>query len=304
MTEISIVVPVCNEEENIDLLLHDIALLQLRNYEIIIVDDGSTDNSFLTVKKAAEENSLIKCISFSRNFGHQVALMAGIKAATGEKIVIMDGDGQHPVNLLPALLQKLDEGFDVVNTRRNKTEKIGGGKKFLSTLFYKFINAISDTKIEPGLADFKAFSKKVQASVLLFNERDIFLRGIFSWIGFKQTTVDYNAPERKFGKTKYSLNKMFAFGLKGILAFSFKPLRLAIIAGAIISLFAFAFAIFALVAYLRHDTVAGWASTIIASMLIGGTQLLAIGLLGEYIGGIFTEAKKRPLYLVDKTLNL
>lgn len=304
MPQTSIIIPVLNEAENIPVILKRIRDLSLVDYEIIFVDDGSTDDSFLQIELQGQELDFIKCISFSRNFGHQNALMAGMTEAKGENIIIMDADLQHPPELLPEMLLKLREGFDVINTRRSKTENIPVLKKILSNFFYFIINLISDTKIENGVADFKAFNKKVLHSILKFNERDLFLRGIFSWVGYRQITIDFIAPKRKNGKTKYSLHKMFSLGLKGTLAFSFKPLRIAIIVGTFISIGAFCFAIFALVAYFKGETVTGWASTIIASMLVGGTQLLAIGLLGEYISGLFTEAKKRPLYLINKTINI
>ncbi len=301
---LSLIIPVCNEEQNIAPLY-----TQLRNHcgndaEIIFVDDGSTDNSLPAIQTLALADPLVKCISFSRNFGHQNALLAGIEHAAGEFLITMDGDLQHPPEMLPGIIQKLEEGFDVVNTKRLSTDEAGFVKTKGSKTFYRFINFLSNTHIEPGVADFKGFSRKVQQSILLFTERDVFLRGMFSWVGFSQITIPYKAPARQFGSTKYSLRRMLSFALKGTLSFSFKPLRLAIVAGLIVSAAAFGFAVFALVAYFKGETVAGWASTIIALMLLGGTQLLAIGLLGEYIAGLFIEAKRRPRYLVNKKINL
>ena len=229
--------------------------------------------------------------------------MAGMQHCQGNQIILMDGDLQHPPSLIPFMLAELNKGFDLVHTRRNKTDNVGVAKKLFSGLFYSFINTISDTRIEPGVADFRAFNRKVLESILKFEERELFLRGIFSWIGFKTTSLTFNAPARQFGTTKYSFSKMVRLGLKGTTSFSFKPLRVALLVGSFISLAAFAFAVYALVSYYRGDTVPGWASMIIAIMLLGGTQLLAIGLLGEYIASLFTESKKRPLYLVSKTVN-
>jgi dolichol-phosphate mannosyltransferase len=230
--------------------------------------------------------------------------MAGMAHAAGQKIIIMDGDLQHPPALIPAMVQQLDNGFDLVVTRRTKTENIGPVKKVWGSIFYAFINVISDTKIEANVADFKAFNSKVLNSILQFKERDLFLRGIFSWIGYKKITIDFDAPARKFGKTKYSFGKMLKLALKGTTSFSFKPLRVALLVGSFISLFAFAFGLFALISYFKGNTVPGWASIIIAVMILGGTQLLAIGLLGEYIASLFTEVKHRPLYLVEKKINI
>lgn len=273
-------------------------------HELIFVDDGSNDHSFKTILELSEKDKRIKCISFSRNFGHQNALMAGMEKATGTRIIIMDGDGQHPPALLPELLNKLDAGADLVFTRRNKTAEISGIKRMMAAIFYHFINSISDTRIEQNAADFKAFNRKVLNSILTFRERELFLRGIFSWIGFRTATVNFDAPARKYGKTKYSFSKMLRLALKGTTSFSFKPLRIALLTGTIISLAAFGFGIFALIAYFNGQTVPGWASLIIAVMILGGTQLLAIGLLGEYIASLFTETKNRPRYLVDRTINM
>ena len=273
------------------------------DYEIIFVDDGSTDSTFRQIETIARKDRQIKCISLSRNFGHQNALMAGMECATGEYIIIMDGDLQHPPALIPAMIEQLVAGFDLVATKRNKTANAGWLKNTTASIFYTFINAISDTRIEEGVADFKAFNRKVLNSILQFKERELFLRGIFSWIGFQSTTIAFNAPARQFGKTKYSFAKMLRFALKGTTSFSFKPLRIALFIGSLISLAAFAFGVFALVAYFKGNTVPGWASLIIAVMFLGGTQLLAIGLLGEYIASLFTETKARPLYLVNKKIN-
>ncbi len=304
MTLLSIIIPVYNEADNISPLYQ--ALLQCcpKHLEIIFVDDGSTDTSLEHISRLATDDHRVKCISLSRNFGHQNALMAGMEHASGEQIVIMDGDLQHPPSLIPVLLDHLTNGYDLVQTKRNATEHISVIKKWSSFIFYKFINRISDTPIEENVADFKAFNRKVLTSILQFKERDLFLRGIFSWIGFSTVTVAFDAPARVHGKTKYSFAKMLTLALKGTTSFSFKPLRVALLVGSIISMAAFSFGIFALIAYYKGATVPGWASIIIAVMFLGGTQLLAIGLLGEYIASLFTESKKRPLYLVNRKINM
>jgi glycosyltransferase involved in cell wall biosynthesis len=301
---ISIIIPVYNEAESIAPLQQELDLYCRDVYEIIFVDDGSTDATFSIIAAIAQKDTRYKCISLSRNFGHQNALMAGMERVSGEYIIIMDGDLQHPPSLVPVIIDKLNEGIDLVITRRNKTTDISRFKKLTATVFYTFINAISDTKIEANVADFKGFNKKVLQSILQFKEKDLFLRGVFSWIGFKTATIEFTAPARQFGQTKYSFGKMLKLALKGTTSFSFKPLRLALLIGSIISLASFSFGIYALVAHFRGNTVPGWTSLIIAIMFLGGTQLLAIGLLGEYIASLFTESKQRPLYLVDQTINL
>lgn len=304
MSLLSIIVPILNEADNIQIFYEAIEKNSPKPYELIFVDDGSTDESLKIISFLAVDHPEIKCISFSRNFGHQNALMSGMHHAKGDEIIIMDGDLQHPPTLIPNLLGELRNGVDLVNTRRITTENISFIKKSFSSIFYWIINKISDTKIEPNMADFKAFNQKVLNSVLQFGERELFLRGIFSWIGYKQTTINFEAPARLYGKTKYSFGKMLKLALRATTAFSFKPLRMAIIAGSILSFAAFGFAIYALIAYVNGKTVPGWASSIIAIMLLGGTQLLATGLLGEYIASLFTESKKRPLYLIDKKINI
>ncbi|MGG9960770.1 glycosyltransferase family 2 protein [Ferruginibacter sp. SUN106] len=303
MKLLSIIIPVYNEAENIAPLYAELGMHCKVEYEVIFVDDGSTDATLTAIEAIATTDRRYKCISLSRNFGHQNALMAGMNHAAGDTIIIMDGDLQHPPALITAMLDKLDEGYDLVSTKRNSTENIGLFKKILAAVFYRFINFISDTKIEANVADFKAFNSKVLKSVLQFKERELFLRGLFSWIGFKTATISFDAPARKYGTTKYSFGKMLKLALKGTTSFSFKPLRIALLIGSLISLAAFGFGIFALVAYFQGNTIPGWASLIIAVMFLGGTQLLAIGLLGEYIASLFTETKNRPLYLVNKKVN-
>ncbi len=304
MPKTSIILPVFNEAENIHLLYEDLGKVCNTDTEFIFVDDGSKDNTFREIHKLAEGDPRIKCLSLSRNFGHQNALMAGMEKASGDVIVLMDADLQHPPALLPEMFQKIDDGFDLVITKRKSTVDINPIKQFFSLLFYKFINAISETKIEPKAADFRAFNRKVLESVLQFKERDLFLRGIFSWIGFRSTTLTFDAPARQFGKTKYSFATMMRLAWKGTTSFSFKPLRIALLFGSLLSLASFAFGAYALLAYFRGETIPGWASLIIAVMILGGTQLLAIGLLGEYIAKLFTESKKRPRYLIKDSINI
>lgn len=304
MYQLSVIIPILNEGENILPLLNDLQQYIPVDTEIIFVDDGSNDNSMLTLLEVSKSNSRVKCISLSRNFGHQNALMAGIEHAKGQYIITMDGDGQHPPFLIPDILTRLNSGFDVVHTSRTSTVKIGWAKKTFTKYFYKFINLISDTKIEANQSDFKGFNNKVLQSLLQFKERDIFLRGIFSWIGFKSTCLPFAAPARQFGKTKYSRSKMFGLALSATTSFSFKPLRITLLIGVMVSILAFGFGIFAFIAYANGNTVPGWASIIIATMFLGGVQLLATGLVGEYIASLFTESKKRPRYVIDTTINM
>jgi dolichol-phosphate mannosyltransferase len=301
---ISIIIPVYNEEANIIPVSEAIDLHVKDNYELIFVNDGSTDSSFYVIEEQSVRDHRVKCISLSRNFGHQNALMAGMKNAEGDIIILMDGDLQHPPSLIPSMLEAIENGYDLVHTSRSNNNNGSFLKKITGGLFYKFINSISDTRIEPNVADFRAFTRKVLISILKFNEKELFLRGIFSWVGFKSITIPFQAPARLHGQTKYSFSKMMRLALKGTTSFGFKPLRIALLLGTFISLTAFAFAVFALIAYFNGNTVPGWASLIIGIMLLGGTQLLAIGLIGEYIASLFIEVKNRPVYLIDKTINV
>jgi dolichol-phosphate mannosyltransferase len=301
---VSIIVPILNEEGNIAVFYQEICTHCPLPFELLWVDDGSSDNSMPEIEVLANRDPRVKAISFSRTFGHQAALLAGMQMASAETIVIMDGDLQHPPSLLPQLISKFNEGYDLVSAKRIDTASVSPLKKWSSSLFYRFLNFIADTRIEEHVADFRIFNRKVLNSILQFEERELFLRGIFSWIGFKTTTIPFTAPARRNGKTKYSWSDMVGLGLKGAISFSFKPLRISLLIGFVFSLIAFGFAIFAVMSHLNGATVEGWTSIIIAIMLFGGIQLMATGLLGEYIARLFTETKKRPLFLVDRKINI
>ena len=304
MKAVSIIIPILNEQESILPMYEAIQKLSLINIEIIWVDDGSSDNSFQTIKTICDTDKNVKCISLSRNFGHQYALLAGMKAATGDIIIHIDGDMQHPVGLIPEMISKIKDGYDIVSTTRESTDNNNFLKNIFTGIFYRVLNFLSETKISKNAADFRAFNKKVLSKVLEFQEQHLFWRGIFDWVGYKKTNLTYSANSRKYGKTKYSFRKMFSLARFGITSFSLKPLRLALSLGLIISIFAFAFGIYALVAYANGKIVSGWTSIILTSMIIGGVQLLVVGILGEYIGNIYREVLKRPKYLINETINV
>lgn len=301
---ISVVIPVYNEAGNIDDLLRELNQTGLPITELIFVDDGSLDNTLSVICRHAETDKRVKAISFSRNFGHQAALLAGMRVAKSELTVIMDGDLQHPPSIIPQMLAKLHEGYDMVSAKRISTEEAGTLKKWSSSLFYRFINFIADTNIEENVADFRIFNRKVLNSILAFREREVFVRGLFSWIGFRNTTVPFSAPPRKNGQSKYSWSRMISLGLKGAVSFSFKPLRISLLVGFLVSLVAFGFGIFSIISHFNGRTVPGWTSMITAVMFMGGIQLLVLGLMGEYISSLFTEVKQRPLFIIDRKVNL
>jgi dolichol-phosphate mannosyltransferase len=300
----SIVVPVFNEEENIQPFYDALCNHIPADFELIWVNDGSTDKTLPVIKSLAAKDYRIRCISFSRNFGHQAALMAGLQFAKGKRIVFMDGDLQHPPSLLPLFFGKMDEGFDLVSGQKLSTADSGGTKRLLSGWFYRLINFLSDTPIDKDVSDFRVFNQKVASAILQFDERELFLRGIFNWIGFKTATIGYNAPARRSGHSKYSFSKMIQLALRGTLSFSFKPIRLSLLMGSIVSVAAFLFIIFAVISYFAGNTIPGWASIIIGVMFLGGIQLIMIGLIGEYVASLFMESKKRPLFLIDEKINV
>ena len=301
--DLSIVVPVFNEEENIDVLYQGIISSGPEVSEIIFVDDGSMDRTFERIEELAGRDTRVKAISFSRNFGHQAALFAGLRLAGGELVVIMDGDLQHPPELIPLLLAKYREGYDIVSAKRTGTEDAGIFKRWSSRAFYRFLNFISETRIEENVADFRLMNRKVVENILKFEERELFIRGIISWIGFRTATISFKAPPRARGSSKYSLSRMMRLGLKGTVSFSYKPLRISLVAGIIVSMAAFCFGIFSIAAYYQGRTVPGWTSIITAVMFIGGIQLIVLGLMGEYIASLFREVKKRPMFIIDRTIN-
>lgn len=306
-TFLSIVVPVFNEESVIDFFYSELnkTLEKLsKPYEIIFIDDGSTDQTFEKIKKHSSKDSHIYCISFSRNFGHQIAIYAGLKYASGDIVISMDGDLQHPPEVIPIMLEKHYDGFDIVNTKRIKIKSTFSKKYFFSGLYYKIINRFSDIKIEPDSADFRLMSRKTTDAFLEFNERDRFTRGLVSWMGFKQTVVEYKEPDRHAGTTKFVFVKMLQLALNGLTSFSSKPLRFSFYLGLLIFFLGIVYAIFALINYFMNITVPGWTSILLSVLFIGGIQLLSIGIIGEYIARIFNEAKGRPFFFIkDSTAN-
>lgn len=307
--ELSIIIPVFNEEDNIEIIFTSVKQQMEEkiniSWELIFVDDGSKDGSWKKILGLSSLNTEIQALRFSRNFGHQYALKAGMDRARGKAVITMDADMQHPPALIEDLFLKWKEGFHIVNAIRMNTKGVGFGKKISSHFFYKIMNYLSDIRIEDGASDFRLVDRKVIEQFKEMNEYFLFLRGIISWIGFKTASIEYIADERYSGRSKYSLKKMLHFASDGIMGFSIKPLRLATLLGFVISTFAFAYIVYAIIAkFFLHNTLSGWASLLISILLIGGIQLLTIGIIGEYIGKIFIEIKKRPQYIIsDKIEN-
>ena len=302
--KISVVVPCFNEEES--LATFNQTLIQSLpgnyQYEIIYVNDGSNDHTLHIILDLAQSNNAIKYISFSRNFGHQNALKAGYDFASGDCAISLDADLQHPPSVIPELISKWEEGFEIVNTIRHDHKSISYAKKISSDIFYWIMRKLSDVNIENGMADFRLIDKKVLKQLKLFHENFLFFRGMIPWMGFKQVIVPFTANERFAGTTKYTFRKMLKFATTGVMAFSVKPLRISVYLGSIIALIAFLYGLFAIYINVFTDrAITGWTSVIISVLFVGGINLLMLGIIGEYLGKLFIENKRRPNYLISQT---
>jgi polyisoprenyl-phosphate glycosyltransferase len=305
---VNIVVPVHNEEENILSLISEVQEVFETlpyPYSFLIVDDGSTDGTLDLLRMAASADRRIRYISLSKNFGHQNALKAGLDHARGDCVITMDGDLQHPPKLIPELLSYWEEGYDVVYTVRQDDESnTGYFKRKTSHLFYKVMNRLAGLDIEKGSADFRLLSKKVVYTLQAIDEQDVFFRGLVKWVGFRQIGVSYKANPREKGYSKYSLKKMVKFAVQGITSFSTKPLYIAAYLGFAFSLLSLLYIPYALASYLLGHVVSGWASIIVTIAFFGGLQLSILGIIGLYIGKVFMQGKKRPLYIIKELNNV
>lgn len=297
--KLSIVIPSFNEEGNISLLYNQILeAIGTFDFECIFVDDGSKDSTFEEIKKLHITDGRVKGISFSRNFGHQIALTAGLNDAQGELMVMMDADGQHPPKVIIDLLEEQKKGYDIVNTRRLTTAGASTTKNITSKYYYKILNNLTDVKIEPASSDFRLMTRKAVDAFLQFEEKERFTRGLISWMGFNQSIIEYNAPERMTGNSKYTLRKMIRFAFVGITSFSSKPLKFSTYAGLFSLFFGLFYSIYIFVTFLLGETITGWTSLMLVILLLGGIQLLSLGVIGEYLSRVFIEAKKRPLFFI------
>jgi len=282
-----------------DSLLH--AVKDYPEYEIIFIDDGSTDNTLEKIKALSRQHDEVFFISFSRNFGHQNALRAGLNYCTGDAVITMDGDLQHPPKLVPLMVQKWTEGYDVVYTTRRDLPKGYDIKANTSRWYYRIFNKLTELDLKPGTADFRLLDRKVVETLQRFNERAIFYRGLIKWMGFKQFAVPYQPDSRVSGKSKYTIRKMLRLAVDGITGFSLFPLRVASIVGVILALMSFCYVFYAVYCKLyTNKVISGWASVIAGIYFLGGIQLIFLGLFGEYIGKILIEVKNRPHYIVSE----
>ena len=274
------------------------------DYELIFVNDGSKDGSIAILKELAAGDEKVKVVDFSRNFGHEAAMIAGMDYSSGDGIVCMDADLQHPPECLPGIIAKLDEGYDVINMVRTKNESAGWFKNFAGAAFYRLINILSDVKFEPNASDFFAVSKKA-AKVLKTNYREKvrFLRGYVQNIGFRRTTIEYEARNRVAGESKYSIKKLITFSMNTIMCFSNLPLKLGIYAGGFAGVLGIIMMIYTIWSWAEVGTPSGYATTIVLICFMFAILFLIVGIIGNYIAILFAELKDRPIYIVGETKN-
>lgn len=304
---LAIVVPIYNEAEVIEAfnarLMKVLRQIEDVNYKVVYVVDKCTDNTLDLLRAIVANDESIKILCLTSRFGHQASLFAGIEdSLSSDAIIMMDGDLQHPPELIPELINKYKSGYEVVYTTRVSTENINQLRKIAGNLFYKFLSKIAEFQVNPNAADFRLISKRVAIALSeSFRERKLFLRGLFSWMGFDSIGVEYQAGIRMAGTSKYSFRKMIELATVAILSFSIKPLQIGIVIGLGSALLSFLLMIYLLGAYFLHEsTPSGWMTLIIALLLIGGIQLIVIGIVGAYVGGIYEEVKGRPRYLIDQ----
>jgi len=306
---LSVVVPLYNEAGNVAPLLARLGevldgLRDRTDYEIVLVDDGSTDATAAAVRAEMQRRRNVVFVRLSRNFGHQLAATAGLEIAVGDAVVLMDGDLQDPPELIATFLEKWGQGFDVVYAVRRTRPGESRFKLLTARAFYRLINRLTKISIPMDTGDFRLMSRRVVDALRRSPERNRFLRGMVSWVGFNQTAVEYDRDPRYTGSTKYPLGKMLRFAMDGITSFSDIPLRFASYVGFIVSAVAFIYAItvvaFKLFSLRPPAYTPGWASTIVAVLFLGGVQLMSLGILGEYLGRVYDEVKGRPLYLISE----
>ena len=299
---ISIVVPVFNEQDVLLQFYQHICKVVTHinmSYELIFVNDGSSDKSSEIIVGIIKNDNNVKSVEFSRNFGHQAAIAAGLDYAEGEAVITLDADLQHPPELIPELISKWQQGYDVVYTCRKDTEDSNLFKKYTSLFFYKIMNSLSKVDVPAGTADFRLLDRKVVDAFCSMNEHRPFIRGLVCWMGYRQIGIAYQAPARYAGKSKYSLTRMIGFAVDGIVSFSSIPLYLSALMGLIISMLSFAYAIYVIYSWLfTNRNIEGWTSLMLVVLFIGGIQLITLGVLGTYLGRIYDETKDRPRYLV------
>lgn len=305
-TLISLILPIHNEEGNISELYarSKKVLSDLGSHELIFVNDGSRDGSLEKLMEICDKDKSVKVIDFSRNFGHQMAITAGINHAIGNSVVVMDSDLQDPPEVIRDLFSKHQEGFEVVHAKR-KTRQDGLMKKITAFIFYRIMRRLANVDITEDAGDFYLMDRRAVDAMKEVGESSRFMRGLVSWIGFKRTHIFFDRMDRKSGKTAYSFKKMIKLAIDGLTSFSHVPLKLATYLGLLSTFIGFilgAYAIYQKI-YFPQTTAQGWTSLILTVLFLGGIQLIVLGIIGEYIGRIYTETKNRPLYIVRQKIN-
>ena len=304
MNLLSIVVPCFNEDESVEIFLEEIQkTLKEYNFEVIYVNDGSSDNTLKYIKELASKNSNVKYISFSRNFGKESAIFAGLKYASGDYICLMDADLQHPPKLIPEMLEAvLDEGYDVAAARRVSRKGEPKIKSFFSHRFYKVFNKISDIDMVEGATDYRIMTRQVVDSVLNLPEYNRFSKGLFQWVGFDTKWIEYENIERIAGESTWSFWGLIKYSIEGLVAFTTLPLSVSTFLGMVFSVIAFIYMLFIIIRYLIYsEAVPGYPTLICSLLLLGGIQLLSIGVLGKYLEKTYFEAKNRPIFIVKES---
>ncbi|RKD73432.1 glycosyltransferase involved in cell wall biosynthesis [Sinobaca qinghaiensis] len=301
---VSFIIPAYNEVENVP-LIHEELRKEFESlsyqYEIVYIDDGSSDNTLEVLQKLASSFEEVRYISFTRNFGKEAALIAGLEHAKGEAVIIIDADLQHPVSLIPDMLKGFEEGYDQVIAQRNRTgdSKVRTG---LSNLYYLLMNKLVDVDLKNGIGDFRLLSRRAVDSMLELKEGNRFSKGLFSWIGYDQKIIHYENVQRQQGETKWSMSNLVNYGIDGMISFNHKPLRICLYVGLFILVLSLVYITIMFVQVFQQGvSVPGYFTTISAVLFLGGLHLFSLGVIGEYIGRIYYEAKQRPHYLVRET---
>jgi dolichol-phosphate mannosyltransferase len=300
---LSIVVPCYNEAPNIALLYARLVAAAdplERPYEIVLIDDGSRDGTWSLIADLTERDPRVVGVKLSRNHGHQLALSAGLSVCAGERILVIDADLQDPPELLPDMMARMDEGYDVVYGQRTDREGETAFKKITAHLFYRLIARLVDVPIPVDTGDFRLVSRRALDTLNAMPERHRFIRGMVSWIGYPQIALPYRRAARNAGETKYPLKKMIQFSVDAITSFSIVPLRVASFLGVGAALLAMVVAAYALASWMSGEAVQGWTSLMVITLMLGGAQLLVLGLMGEYLGRLYIESKGRPLFVIEE----
>tara|TARA_X000000368_G_scaffold416602_1_gene410916 strand:- start:1778 stop:2704 length:927 start_codon:yes stop_codon:yes gene_type:complete len=302
--KINIVIPVHNEQENIKIIFEKINDLNIKNYnlEFIFVDDGSNDNSLVIIKELANKFKSIKYISFSRNFGHQIALTSGLENATGDAIIMMDADMQHPVQEIPKMIQKFEMQYDIVQMVKSNQGKRNYLIKLFSYIFYSLFRKFSEINLSNNVSDFRLITNKVNIELKKIKDKERFIRGLVQWVGFKYTELEYQPNERKFGKSKYNFLKLIKLASFGIFSFSTIPLKLSLFVGVCLSILSFVYGFISIFKKLTNpvNIPIGYTDLIVFITFLGGIQLIFLGLIGLYISKIFDQVRDRPLYIISE----